>query len=177
VGNTEAALLDDEDQHDRRVLLEAARTARRGETISLVFAMQGIGAVLGSIILLCLIYFSNQTRIQCDKLSSNSTGNDPDAPSGIWRSFYLIGLLAVSLLLLYRSLILEEDSDHSKVRERQLRRETRLGKDANSKWKILKFYAPRLFGTGGNWFLWDISFYGLKLYSGPIFNSINPEGA
>jgi MFS family permease len=176
VGNTEAALLDDEDQHHRRVLLEATRTVRRGETISLVFAMQGIGAVLGSIILLCLIYFSNQTRIQCDNPSSNSSGNNPDALSGIWRSFYLIGLLTVVLLLLYRSLILEEDSDRSKVRERQLRREARLGKDANSKWKILKFYAPRLIGTGGNWFLWDIAFYGLKLYSGPIFNSINPEG-
>jgi hypothetical protein len=82
----------------------------------------------------------------------------------------------VILLLLYRSLILEEDSGRSKVRKRQLRREARLGKDANSKWKILKFYAPRLIGTGGNWFLWDIAFYGLKLYSGPIFKSINPEG-
>jgi len=51
-----------------------------------------------------------------------------------------------------------------------------LGKEANSKWKILKFYAPRLIGTGGNWFVWDITFYGLKLYSGPIFASLNPQG-
>jgi hypothetical protein len=32
-------------------------------------------------------------------------------------------------------------------------------------------------GTGGNWFLWDVAFYGLKLYSGPIFKAINPGGA
>lgn len=143
VGNTEAALQDDQDRHQRRVLMEAAKTVRRGETIALVFAMQGVGAVLGSVILLCLIYASNQTTIQCDKPSSNSTGNNPDALSGIWRSFYLIGLLAVFQLLLYRSLILEEDTGHNKLRERQQRREDRLGKGANSKWKILKFYAPR----------------------------------
>ena len=30
--------------------------------------------------------------------------------------------------------------------------------------------APRLVGTGGSWFLVDIAFYGLKLFSGPIFS-------
>lgn len=29
--------------------------------------------------------------------------------------------------------------------------------------------APRLIGTGGCWFLLDVAFYGLKLFSGPIF--------
>ena len=106
VKTTEEALQDDRDQHHRRVLLEITKTARRGETIALVFAMQGVGAVLGSLILLCLIYFSGQGRIDCERLSSNSTGNIPDALGGIWRAFYLIGLLFVSMLLLYRWLIL-----------------------------------------------------------------------
>jgi hypothetical protein len=30
--------------------------------------------------------------------------------------------------------------------------------------------------SGGNWFFWDVTFYGLKLYSGPIFEAINPGG-
>ena len=36
--------------------------------------------------------------------------------------------------------------------------------------------APRLIGTGGNWFLVDIVFYGLKLFSGPIMLQIDPSG-
>lgn len=41
---------------------------------------------------------------------------------------------------------------------------------------VIRFYWPRLIGTSGCWFLWDVSFYGLGLFSGPIFESINPEG-
>jgi hypothetical protein len=29
---------------------------------------------------------------------------------------------------------------------------------------------------GGTWLVWDITFYGLKLFSGPIFADINPTG-
>lgn len=44
----------------KRVLLEQAKTARRGETIALVFSMQACGAVFGSIVLLVLIHFTGQ---------------------------------------------------------------------------------------------------------------------
>mmetsp|Transcript_24505 Transcript_24505/g.69853 ORF Transcript_24505/g.69853 Transcript_24505/m.69853 type:complete len:765 (-) Transcript_24505:23-2317(-) len=176
VKTTEDALLDDQPQHRRRVFLEAAQNVRRGETISLVFAMQGAGAVIGSILLVVLIYVAGQSRIDCDAAGNNSAGANPDALAAIWRSFYLIGLLCVVMLLLYRWLILEEDTDHSAVLKRQQRREAKLGREALSKWRILNFYSFRLIGTGGNWFVWDIAFYGLKLYSGPIFAAINPEG-
>lgn len=176
--NTQVALLDDEEQHRRRVLLEAAQTARRGETIALVFAMQGIGAVVGSLLLLILIRSANQSKIDCDSVTSNSTGNNADALAGIWRGFYLIGLLSVAMLLLYRWLILEESTDHLIVQQRKNARKERLGEASTSTytWKILRFYLPRLIGTGGNWTLQNFSFYGLRLFSGPIFRSINPEG-
>lgn len=48
----------------KRVLIEQAKTARRGETIAMIFTMQGVGAVFGSTILLILIYFSGQGRTQ-----------------------------------------------------------------------------------------------------------------
>ena len=48
----------------KRVLMEHAKTARRGETIALIFTMQGIGAVFGSAILLILIYFSGQGHVE-----------------------------------------------------------------------------------------------------------------
>jgi MFS family permease len=46
----------------KRILIEQAKTARRGETIALIFTMQGVGAVFGSTVLLILIYFSGQGR-------------------------------------------------------------------------------------------------------------------
>jgi MFS family permease len=175
--NAEDALRDDEDQHHRRVMLEVVKTVRRGETISMVFAMQGIGAVVGSLLLLVLIYVSNQSRKDCNKPSSNSSGNNPDALNGIWRGFYLIGMIFVTLLLLYRWLVLEEDERSDTIKERRKRREAKLGENASAaRWKLIRFYAPRLIGTGGNWFVWDIAFYGLKLFSGPIFDTINPDG-
>ena len=177
VQQTEDALLDDEDQHRYRVLLEVAKTARRGETISLIFAMQGLGAVFGSVVLLIQIYIAQQSRIDCDDSASNSTGNDPKALESIWRGFYLIGLIFVVMLLLYRWLVLEEDEGHNKVKMRQKRREKRLAKSALSRWRLYQFYSFRLIGTGGTWFTWNIPFYGLKLYSGPIFAAINPEGS
>ena len=80
------------------------------------------------------------------------------------------------MVLIYRGLILDEGNDgHEKLLARKQRRLEKLG-ETPSTWKILKFYAPRLIGTGGAWFVWDIAFYGLKLFSGPIFAQINPEG-
>lgn len=105
--SAEDALLDDKERRHERMLMEAAKTARRGETIALVFAMQGIGAVVGSIYLLSLIYFSNQTRVRCDHAASNSSGTDPDALEGIWRTFYFIGLMMVCMLFIFRFLVLE----------------------------------------------------------------------
>jgi hypothetical protein len=105
--SAENALLDDEERRHQRILMETAKTARRGETIALVFAMQGIGAVVGSVFLLALIYFSNQSRAHCNQVSSNSRGTDQNALESIWRSFYFIGLIFVCMLFIYRSLVLE----------------------------------------------------------------------
>jgi hypothetical protein len=100
---------------------------------------------------------------------------------------------------------LAEGEGYTSVMARKERREAKLGHDiVNKRWhKLLWFYMPRLIGTGrsrktscscygriqqrrltyffvsslgGNWFVWDVTFYGLKLYSGPIFEAINPGG-
>lgn len=177
--SAEDALMDDEERRHQRILMERSKTARRGETISLVFAMQGVGAVVGSVFLMALIQFSNQTRVDCDGVASNSRGVDPNAVESIWRSFYFIGLIFVCMLLGYRFLVLEEGEGYNMVVARRARREHRIGHKTLQKRRreAFKFYAPRLVGTGGNWFVWDIAFYGLKLFSGPIFDDINPGGS
>jgi MFS family permease len=167
----------DHDRHRQRQLLEAAKTARRGETIALVFAMQGVGAVFGSLILLSLILVSNQGRVDCDHFTSNETGNDPNGLSAVWRTFYLFGLVFIIMLLLYRYLVLHESKGYIKVQERKKRREQKMGITGWAmEFKLLRFYSRRLIGTGGCWFLTDIMFYGMKLFSGPIFAAINPNG-
>jgi MFS family permease len=71
-----------------------------------------------------------------------------------------------------------ESEGYNMILARRLRREQKFGKEIFKKrwWHIFWFYSPRLVGTGGNWFVWDVTFYGLKLFSGPIFRDINPDG-
>ena len=59
----EEAKLDDEGRRRIRVMRDHERTARRGETIGLVFSMQGLGAVVGSVFVLVLLYFSGNHHV------------------------------------------------------------------------------------------------------------------
>lgn len=139
------ALEDDEAQQRHRALLKKAQSARRGETITLVFAMQGIGAVAGSAYILFLVYFSGQTRTVCDEDAEglNSAGYNAAALNSVWRTFYLIGGTFVFLIVLYRTLVEEEDSARQTLEERKERRKI-LGRKELSKWVIMKFYGPRM---------------------------------
>jgi len=65
----------------------------------------------------------------------------------------------------------ESEEGIEKLKQRKAKRENKLTLRA-----IFGFYGTRVIGTAGCWFLWDIAFYGLKLFSGPIFDAINPEG-
>ncbi|KAL7540554.1 hypothetical protein ACHAWF_006716 [Thalassiosira exigua] len=176
IESMEEAAMDDEERHRIRVLREKERSARRGETISLVFAMQGVGSVAGSLFLICFIYFGRQQHVRCDMPGFNPKGQSKDALAAIWRSFYFVGGIFVAMVLIYRGLVHEEGEGHQRLLARKERRQAKLGGHRSSIWKILKFYAPRIMGTGGNWFLIDITFYGMKLFSGPIFAAINPSG-
>jgi hypothetical protein len=60
----EDAKMEDEERKRLRVMRDHEKTARRGETIGFVFAMQGIGAVVGSVFLLVLIYFSGNQLVE-----------------------------------------------------------------------------------------------------------------
>lgn len=77
----------------------------------------------------------------------------------------------MALVLLYRFLIEGEGSGHSKIQNRKDRRSHKL-----TYRMIFRMYGTRLIATGGCWCLWDICFYGLKLFSGPIFDAIDPSG-
>lgn len=169
--------LDDNDQSRQyRALLQVAKAVRRGETIGLAFAMQGVGSVVGSVFLLFLVYFSGQSRVECGNLHANSAGVDPMATNAIWRSFFLIGGTFCMLLFLYRTLVVEEGDGRAVLEARKKKREAKLGKGSTSQWKIMNFYGSRLVGASVCWGMVDFSYYGLKIFSGPIFETINPSG-
>ena len=127
--------------------------------------MQGVGAVVGSLFLIVLIYFSQQSYPECDRTirpGNNSKGVNPVGLNTVWRSFLFIGLIFHTMVLLYRWLILEESEEGiEKLKQRKAKRENKLTLRA-----IFGFYGTRVIGTAGCWFLWDIAFYGLKLFSG-----------
>ena len=149
LGSVEEALKDNVSARQMRIQVDMAKTVRRGETIALVFTMQGVGAVAGSLILMALIYFGQQSVNNCDLPARNSSGNDAEALNGVWRAFYFIGLLQVLVLFIYRGVVAEESESFAKVQERQKRRKANGGK--TYLFKILMFYAPRLLGTAGCW--------------------------
>ena len=170
----EEAKLDDAARHRIRVMRDHEKTARRGETIGVVFGMQGVGAVVGSIFLLVLLYFSGNHQVECDaadRRGTNSAGYDSMALDGVWRSFYFIGSIFVAMVLIYRYLLVEEGEGHARIQERKRRRAKKLTYPM-----IFRWYGLRLIATGGCWLVWDICFYGLKLFSGPIFRDLDPDG-
>jgi MFS family permease len=140
VETLEEASMDNAERHRIRVLRERERTSRRGETIAMVFAMQGVGTVVGSIFLVCLIYFGDQMRSDCDLDGNNPTGQDVEALDAIWRSFYFIGLIFVLMVLIYRGLVLEEGQGHKKLLARKERRNAKLGTQGKSSFQVLMFY-------------------------------------
>lgn len=142
----EEAKMEDKDRHKLRVMRDHERTARRGETIGCVFAMQGVGAVTGSLFLIVLIYFAGEGRVECDqgaRPGANEAGVIELALSAVWRSFYFIGAIFVFMVLLYRFLIVEEGEGHERLKKRRERRSKKL-----TYGMIFKTYGLRLIGTG-----------------------------
>eukprot|EP00751_Fragilariopsis_kerguelensis_P011747 CAMPEP_0170774688 /NCGR_PEP_ID=MMETSP0733-20121128/10109_1 /TAXON_ID=186038 /ORGANISM="Fragilariopsis kerguelensis, Strain L26-C5" /LENGTH=712 /DNA_ID=CAMNT_0011117297 /DNA_START=70 /DNA_END=2208 /DNA_ORIENTATION=+ len=175
--SAEEAAMDNSERRCYRLLRDKERTARRGETIGLVFSMQGIGAVVGSLFLLVLIYFSNQLYTICDRRINpgvNSQGVVPDALNTVWRAFLFIGLIFHAMVLLYRWLIVEENEEGMETLKK--RKAKRKAEHKLTLRAVFGFYGFRVISTAGCWFLWDVAFYGLKLFSGPIFDAINPDG-
>ena len=100
--------------------------------------------MVGSIFLVCLIYFGEQERTDCDTDGYNSHGQSTKALSAIWRTFYFVGLIFVLMVLMYRGLVLEEGKGHKRLLARKERRRKKLG-HGNSYLQILWFYGEEHF--------------------------------
>ena len=83
--------------------------------------------MVGSIFLVCLIYFGEQERTDCDTDGYNPHGQSTEALSAIWRTFYFVGLIFVLMVLMYRGLVLEEGKGHKRLLACKERRQKKLG--------------------------------------------------
>ncbi|KAL3933810.1 MAG: hypothetical protein SGBAC_010237, partial [Bacillariaceae sp.] len=139
----------------------------RGRQIQLVFTMQGMGIWLQTIILMLLLIVFGQAKAAKDSY-------DKTALTNVWRVSYFLGAAVLFYVFISRYLYLEESEvwSHDKgQRERQSRQERCHGRGqerpANTTAPInilFREYWARLVGASLSWGLWDISFYGNKLF-------------
>lgn len=130
----------------KKVKNDLSKTIYRGETIAIAFSMQGVGSVAGSLVLIALIYFGQQSDTLCYAPGTNSEGSVPLALNGVWRSFCFFGLCQVMCLFVEMFFLATEDDDFHRVQRRKNKRTRSV-----SMWSILWLYGPRLIGTAGNW--------------------------
>eukprot|EP00884_Botryococcus_braunii_P017220 jgi/Botrbrau1/4181/Bobra.0192s0041.1 len=132
---------------------------RRGEMIVCTFSMQGWGNFVNTCVILIFLTAFGQTAVRTDKL-------DKKLLDLTWRLSFVVGLVPVVFMLIYRVFFLRE----SKV---FLKHE----KDSSVLWKeqgvLWKHYWHRLAGTCGAWFFWDVSFYGNKLFQSTFISIIS----
>jgi len=149
---------------------ERAETARetnnyvtqlRGKTVVLTFAMQGVGNFINTLIIVLILLGENCTGSTCDSKSYEIT----------WRLQYAIGAFVVCCLAVGRIVFLKESEVWKKAHEERQEVEN---KDRLSRSRKLMFvkYWHRLVGTAVGWFVWDIVFYGNKLFQGKIIATI-----
>ena len=162
-----------------------------GRRVQLVFAMQGMGIWFNSLTMLVLLWALTG--------QSNNGEYDAHALVTVWRVTYGIGALVLCFVLLTRILYLEESkvwldsnttrsnthendfhprSDSSSTLNDSGTEPTGIPKKAKNKIRLAhKQYGSRMFGAGMAWLLWDITFYGNKLFQSTFLLAVVGEAA
>ena len=150
----------------------------RGKRVQLVFTMQGMGIFVNSLLLVLLLSLTGQMDQQ--------NVYDYTALLNIWRAIYALGALILAYVLVFRVRHLEESQTWK--RDKELREQIKMresfvpptndtnithdhavehkftSKDLMEVRLLLTHFGYRLFGTCTSWFLWDVAFYGNKLF-------------
>jgi MFS family permease len=161
----------------------------RGRQIQLVFTMQGMGIWFQTLILVLLLLAMGQT-------GEDENGYDLQALQTIWRISYLIGACILVFVLVTRYLYLNESKvwAHDKEQRAQQLTTSRAAvscsnengtgyyREFNGSLQVqsptlmfLRTYGVRLFGASMAWGLWDIAFYGNKLFQSSFLLAVAGE--
>ncbi|GIL71055.1 hypothetical protein Vretifemale_1695 [Volvox reticuliferus] len=142
---------------------------RRGETVVLVFSMQGWGNLVNTAVIIAIMAGFQQYGPKYDSYALEVS----------WRLSYAIGLIPLISILLYRIFRLRESAVWQKKREAL---EAMGGNKAKGvQWRkfglLMYYFWHRNFGTAMSWFVWDFAFYGNKLFQGTFIKIINPKAS
>lgn len=149
--------------------------AKRGQRIAISFSMQGLGAVVGSAVICLLLVAFQQTGPQCYDPHVETSGYSATDLTLVWKITLGLGTLALIAVVTARWFLSKNTSsfEYSRIQLKQI--------SGHASWLKsylfdFHYYGPRLFADAFCWFLWDIAFYGNKLFSAPIFAALIPNG-
>ncbi|GLI58503.1 hypothetical protein VaNZ11_000236 [Volvox africanus] len=142
---------------------------RRGETVVLVFSMQGWGNLVNTAVIIAIMAGFHQYGPKYDNHALEVS----------WRLSYAIGLIPLIGILLYRIFRLNESAVWQKKREALKAMGGNKAKGVQwRKFGLLMYYFwHRNFGTSVSWFVWDFAFYGNKLFQNSFIKIINPHAS
>ena len=161
----------------------------RGRTVSFTFANQGWGTLVNTAMILFMLAVTHTG--QCTKAYSTNYTLDPATGNTTtfkneycnqsqlevaWRVSFAIGIPFVLGLWIYRFGLLKEskmwaDRKEQKYSDAELAA-ILLRRNQNTALLFSRKYLPRLTGAAGGWFLWDVAFYGNKLFQGTIITAL-----
>ncbi|KAK9814173.1 hypothetical protein WJX72_001627 [[Myrmecia] bisecta] len=148
-----------------RAQSQKAMVHRRGETVVLVFSMQGWGNLVNTlVILICLLAWGQE--------GPTYNAGRLDA---VWRLSTGLGLIPILFMLYWRIFRLRESSVWTGKREKLRKDGVGTAFTAEKLWALTAVYWHRLVGTGMGWFVWDFAFYGNKLFQGTFIKIITPK--
>lgn len=155
----------------------------RGRTVTFVFAHQGWGNVANTIVLCFMLAVTGTGNCTPSAVKQNATValNDGGVCSSAgleatWRVGYGLGCLCLYALFAYRWFFMKESV---MWRARQDEKYFSMGGEEHRKKRRENFgrlfspqYRGALFGAAMSWFVWDVAFYGNKLFQSTIITSI-----
>jgi len=157
-----------------------AENLKRGKTVVLTFACQGWGNFINTAIICVLLAITGTGDCSAAAIAASNSSRTTGvcASTGlevVWRVQYALVIPVIAWLFWLRVVHLEE----SKVWEKRQRELDQMTKGQIRKKRVedarMLFswqYFPRLFGASMTWFVWDVAFYGNKLFQGKIITVI-----
>jgi len=166
----------------------------RGRTVAFTFANQGWGNLVNTAMILFMLAVTYTG--QCTKAYSTNFALDPATGNTAtfkdeycnqselevaWRVSFAIGIPFALGLWIYRFGFLQEskmwaDRKEQKYSDAELAA-ILLRRNQNTALLFSRKYLPRLTGAAGGWFLWDVAFYGNKLFQGTIITALVGKNA
>lgn len=161
---------------ERRAVLESGgvETNTRGKMMQLTFAMQGWGNWVNTLIILIFLTISGEGNCPSTRSNLSDTLCTPEGLEFTWRYGLGVCLPILFAILLYRMQL--KDSAVWIEQQEAEKRNAEQGGDVfgwlHSVTLLVKHYWHRLLGCALTWFMWDVAFYGNKLFQGAIIASI-----